>query len=208
MKVYIGPYKNWVGPYQISRILKYFGVSKKRCNLLGDWLADTPLSKICNWIDKKRNRNVKVRIDDYDVWNMDTTLSYIILPMLIKLKDQMQGSGWVEDCDVPEELRSDKAPKFDPDNEWDDLNSERWDWVINELIWTFEQIHPDNDWEDQFHSGITDFKFESIEGSENSLMVEGPDHTHKFDSEGHKKHFERISNGLRLFGRYYFNLWT
>jgi len=34
----------------------------------------------------RKNRKVLVQINDYDVWNMDHTLSIIIVEMLIKLK--------------------------------------------------------------------------------------------------------------------------
>ena len=40
-----------------------------------------------------------------------------------------------------------------------------------------------------------------------SKMIEGPNHTLKMDYEGMKVYQERISNGFRLFGKYYENLW-
>jgi hypothetical protein len=86
MKVYIGPYLNYWGPYQIADLLKYVGVSESYRKKIGKWLEKTPLSKILSWIYDKRNRKVEVRIDKYDTWNMDKTLSLIIIPMLIQLK--------------------------------------------------------------------------------------------------------------------------
>ncbi len=38
-------------------------------------------------------------------------------------------------------------------------------------------------------------------------MVEGPNHTHKFDKEGWEKWNARKSNGFRLFGKYFEALW-
>ena len=38
-------------------------------------------------------------------------------------------------------------------------------------------------------------------------LVEGPNHTHKFDREGWEKWNERKRNGFRLFGKYYQGLW-
>jgi hypothetical protein len=35
----------------------------------------------------------------------------------------------------------------------------------------------------------------------------GPKDTSEFDSEGYKKHSERITNGTILFGKYYRGLW-
>ena len=38
-------------------------------------------------------------------------------------------------------------------------------------------------------------------------MEHGPNHTYVCDYEGIMKVHERIDNGLRLFGKYYRNLW-
>jgi hypothetical protein len=38
-------------------------------------------------------------------------------------------------------------------------------------------------------------------------MKDGPNHTHVYDAEGAQKVQARITNGFRLFGRYYENLW-
>ena len=35
MKVTIGPYRNWIGPYQIANSLKKIGVSDDTCYKLG-----------------------------------------------------------------------------------------------------------------------------------------------------------------------------
>ncbi|PHS04834.1 MAG: hypothetical protein COA88_13110 [Kordia sp.] len=72
MKVKMGPYKNWIGPYQLVDLLQKVGVSEDRCGKLGKWLADTQLSTFCNWIDNKRVRDIQVRIDKYDTWSMDS----------------------------------------------------------------------------------------------------------------------------------------
>ena len=141
MKVYIGPYKNWIGPYQLADLLQKVGVSEDRCGELGKWLADTQLSTFCNWIDNKRVRDIQVRIDKYDTWSMDVTLSYIIIPMLKQLKETEHGAPNIDDKDVPKKLRSTSAPVkengWDTDDNWFD----RWDWVLDEIIWTFSQVN-------------------------------------------------------------------
>jgi hypothetical protein len=54
---------------------------------------------------------------------------------------------------------------------------------LNEIIWCFEHLHPDNDWEDAFHTDKG------------------------FDQEGYRAIEERIANGLRLFAKYYRGMW-
>jgi hypothetical protein len=139
MKVYIGPYKNWWGPYQIADLFKKVGVSEEKCDKLGELLSETWIMDFCNWIESKRKRTVKIRVDNYDTWNMDHTLSLIIVPMLKQLKSTKHGSPHVDDEDVPVELRTLNAPYVDPNSgDIDDLWHKRWEWVMDELIWTFE----------------------------------------------------------------------
>jgi hypothetical protein len=146
-----------------------------------------------------------IKIDRYDTWDMDKTLSPIILPMLKQLKVSKQGAPMVSDDDVPEELKSTSAlPKED---EWDtDSNHfKRWDYIMDEMIWAFEQLIND-DWEDQYYTGESDYQFEKRDDGLSEL-VKGPKHTQEWDREGWTKHHERIDNGLRLFGTYYRGLW-
>ena len=188
MKIFIGKYRNWIGPYQLADILQKVGFSEDFCYNLGEKLSKTWLSPLCEWIDSKRLRKVKVKIHNYDLWGVDCTLSYIILPLLKEFRKDMKGAPNTDDEDVPEELRSTSAPPKENDWDTDELHFKRWDWIIDEMIWTFEQIHPDNDWESQYHSGTKD--------------------THVFDKEGYQKHQDKIENGLRLFGKYYQGLWN
>jgi hypothetical protein len=236
MKIYIGPHRSWFGPYQLSaKILFWMNKDDNRIHKFGEWLAgdsgkllnlenvlneDIQSSKLCkflSWIDSKKKRKVKVRIDKYDTWNVDGTLAYIILPMLKQLQATKHGSPYVDDADVPENLRSTSAePK---ENEWDTDSNHflRWEWVLDEMIWAFEQHHPDNDWEKQFHSGEHDWQWKESETEypneitgkmeKCSQLYHGPNHTHVYDSEGAKKHTDRMDNGFKLFGKYYRSLW-
>lgn len=212
MKVYIGPYKNWVGPYQIADLLRYVGVSEDRRERIGEWLSNTSLLDLCLWIETKRKRCIKVHIDKYDTWNMDATLAVIVLPMLRQLHKEKHGAPNVDDDDVPEHLQSKfgiKETEYDVDS----LHFKRWDWVMDEMIWAFEQLQPEVDWTEQFYSGVSDYVTEEVDAPDSPYgpklyrMVEGPNHTQTFDAEGFKKHDERIARGLRLFGKYYRSLW-
>lgn len=159
------------------------------------------------YIDRKQ-RKIKVHIDPYDCWGADHTLALIILPVLKMLKEKKQGSAMVDDEDVPEGqgLRSTEAPPF---KEWetDDNIHKRWDYVMDKMIWAFEQI-VDEDAEDQFHHGTIDFQ--SVPSKTNphvSEWVKGPNDTWQWDREGQEKWQKEINEGLRLFGKYYQGLW-
>lgn len=237
MKVKIGPYKNWFGPYQLAELLCFWvkpvkdehGVLSKPdwVHHFGEWLAygsikpkpkagdtyslfdcdrkPTWLNRFLIWVDDKKERTVYVRIDRWDTWNMDNTLAHIILPMLRQLKATKHGSPLVDDEDVPEHLRSTAAPP--KENEWDtDENHHlRWDWALDEMIFAFEN-KLDDSWEEQFQTGNIDFMLKKTENGYSELFRTADD-TSKIDWEGRKAYQARISNGFRLFGKYYEALW-
>ena len=77
-------------------------------------------------------------------------------------------------------------PEFEEDEHWavNPDHHKRWDWIISEMIWAFEQIVDDTS-NEQFY--------------DHSVYV--------FDREGHAKHEDRIQRGTMLFGKYYQGLW-
>lgn len=169
-------------------------------------------------------QKIRVQIDKWDTWNMDYTLAHIILPMLIQLKKSKQGAPYVDDSDVPDNLRSTSAPPKKNDYDVDDFHFDRWDYVLDEMIWAFGQKLQD-DWESQYYSGEADYWHQAYDkddkplgdpfkwpskgpkGYKYSQMIEGPNHTYKLDMEGLKAHDARMKNGFRLFGKYYDGLW-
>lgn len=150
----------------------------------------TILNATLNKIQDKRQRKVKVKVDYFDVWSADHTLAMIILPVLKKLKEVKHGSPFVENEDVPEHLRSKSEPSVENNYE-DDTIHERWEWVLNEMIWAFEQI-VDEENEDVFYGYSEDG---SILGKRN------------IDYGALKAHRERIKVGTTLFGKYFRGLW-
>ena len=230
MRVKIGPYKNWVGPYQIAEML-CFWVKKEKDEYgiprspnwvfeFGTWLSggedkESWLHKFCLWVESKRKRNIKIKIDRWDTWGMDNTLAYIILPMLKQLQATKHGAPFVDDEDVPEKLRSTNAdPK---ENEWDTDSNHflRWDWIMDEMIFAFE-CELDDSWQEEFRSGEHDTIWLPVDKDGNEVpeedaklfqMADGPNNTYKCDYEGMKVVETRIQNGFRLFGKYYQGLW-
>jgi len=106
-----------------------------------------------DYTDDGEDQVVEVQIDPWDTWNMDHTLAYIILPMLIQLKETKHG--------YPSEL-----------------SLEDWDKCLDEMIYSFDC---------------------KVNKDEVYMRLE--------EQEDIKEEQERISNGFRLFGKYYENLW-
>lgn len=143
----------------------------------------------------RREQKVKVRIDPWDTWSMDSTLAEIIVPMLQQIRRTKHGSPCVDDEDVPEELRSTNSelPNIEA-GEIDDNWHERWNYVLGEMIWAFKQSK-DSNWEEQF------YKYERDDKEMLGLRLVWE------DPEAREAHFKRMKNGHRLFGKYYEALW-
>jgi len=223
MKVNIGPYTNWIGPYQIAKKILFWinDTEDERVHNFGTWLHDkkngepTILAKFCNWIDSKKKRRIKVKIDNYDIWNMCDTLAIIILPMLKKMQEDKHGTPLTEDEDVPEGLGLRSTETTPKENEWETDNNfeKRWVWILGEMIWAFEQLQSDYNWEEQYQTGVHDITFEPSkigpDGKPKSYtMVRGPKDTYKCDYDGLNAHNTRIQRGTKLFGKYFQTLWT
>lgn len=227
MKVKIGKHTTWVGPYQIANALCFwakpvvdeYGMKSKPdwVHKFGTWLSenrdgtDSWITRACQWVESKKSRQIYVRIDRWDTWGMDHTLALIVLPMLQQLQATKHGAPYVADEDVPEHLRSTAAPA--KEHEWDtDANHfVRWDWVLNEMIFAFT-CKVDDSWQEKYRSGTIDFKSEPCEWDDAGKptlyqMVSGPNDTYQCDYEGMAVEQARITNGFRLFGKYYENLW-
>jgi len=203
MKINIGPYPNrWVSNIHTRYMNKKYGYV--------DWPDYTPnkglgpgnhqpfkeafLEKLedilqsiynctINLFLDRREQKIKISIDRWDTWSMDHTLAPIILPMLKQLKETKHGAPWVAVADVPRELRPSKKQLMDyqKDGTTDPKFFERWDWVLDEMIYAFDcKVNKD------------DVYMRFNIKKERAAM----------DAEQ-----ERISKGFRLFGRYYENLW-
>jgi len=165
-----------------------------------EWVEDRiqDVYNVFNWIwFDRRQQRVKVHIDRWDTWSMDHTLAPIILPMLVQLKETKHGAPHVDLEDVPKELHGKKLTKKQKEQgEVDDKHFERWDWVLHEMIWAFEQKCRDH-WEEDYYGPYIEGEGDGILGG----------HFEWTDDEGRQKHQERMSNGFRLFGKYFESLW-
>ena len=175
MKVVIKASPTWFGLYHCVDLLRFVGVSEDRRDKICFKLTDTWVERFFEKLHMLRAPKDVIIIHPHDTWSMDHTLAKIIVPMLEQLKKTNHGAGLVDDEDVPQHLRSTEAPP--KEHEWDvDANTFlRWDWVMDEMIWSFKQILKEDD--------------------------------DPFCLDTWKEKADRVSNGLRLFGKYYRGLW-
>jgi hypothetical protein len=209
MKVKIGKYIDWIGPYQIADKI-FFWTQKypdddnlltrwdyKLAERFGNWLAKTWVGDFCQWIYSKRKRTIVVKLDRWDTWSADHTLAIIIVPLLKQLKETKHGYGFVDDKDVPKELRSTNGEKDDYGS--DSLAEKRYEYILDEMIWTFTQLASDKDAEED--------KFYDHSKVDINADIDTQVKQLKVDHKGLKAYQDRIDNGTRLFGKYYRTLW-
>ena len=187
MKVNIKAYPNWWGPYQIAELLVKVGVPYKKTRQIGEYLADSKFADVCQafqdfkvkWFYKD-----KIVIEPWDTWSLDSTLAKIALPMLKQLRANKSGAP----NDMPEFAQTSQSSQrcFEFYEEGDTAawtaGHARWLGILDQMVWSFEQLLDDT-WEDQF--------FENK----------------KFDSKGYHEYANRIQTGLELFGKHYRSLW-
>jgi len=213
MIVYKSNYRHhWISPYIILEKVFFWREIDYDEPIIEKW-ADRllPFSKAYQAVmDFIHPRISYVKIDHYDTWSMDHTLADIILPMLNKLNTEKHGAPNVDDEDVPIELQSWTSPAKD-EYDTDGHHFARWDYVLNEMIFAFESKVNDG-WQEKFYSGVSDMKTVPCEWDENGKPTlysfeDGPNHTYKCDYEGIAEVQKRITNGFRLFGKYFEALW-
>jgi hypothetical protein len=238
MKVFIGPYPSHLSTQGMDRL--WYKLRYGKC----DWEVENPdrfdrayesFSTVCsklicrpfNEFFSTRKRLIKIHIDDYDVWGADHTLALIIAPLLKKLAEKKHGSPVTDDADAPEHLRSTAAPPIAHEGDVDENFHKRWNWILSEMIWAFEQLASEDSPEDAYISGESDTLLQGIDKDDSDVgepfrlgddtpendkirayrLLKGPNHTRTVDEEGLKAHRARVANGVRLFGKYYRDLW-
>lgn len=136
-------------------------------------------------------RNVKIHIDPWDTWSLDSTLALIIHPALVQFKEQ--------NCGYPS-----------------GVTETEWNTILDKMIFAFAQII--SSWEDgDFYTGVSDYVFKPVDEdgeltfNESELfgweMETGPNHTAKFDVKKYDEYEQKIQEGCELFGKYFRGLW-
>lgn len=232
MKIKIGPYRNDLVPARRwEQRYEYWRAKKLGTGLYVDekdytWYDKLVFSffdrfeRLCRPINRwsnSRKRKVSVHVDYYDIWSADHTLAMIIAPTLKKLKEHQHGYPHVDNDDVPERLHMTNEQKEALN--WDgtvDANHEaRWNYVLDEMIWAFEQHADPHDNEAQFHHNVDQLEmvFTPLEdgtpASTLSFNHQKDPTKPKYwvDRDAKAAHHARMNNGVRLFAKYYEALW-
>lgn len=205
MKVKIGNYTDYFGPYHLVEALCFWAPKIKDeygreesptwVEKIGDWVASTKITDFLMWIDSKKQRKIKIKIDRYDLWDLEHTLALIILPALMEFRNSKRYG-------IP--MATDLA--FIPiSDDAEDAQMAAWNEILDKMIWSFQQIVNEETIEDDFWIQKPDFEGCNT-GSEFIERINRGSGG-KYDFEARKKYDEKVQEGLDLFSKHFRNLW-
>lgn len=236
MKVYIGPYRDWFGPYQLAELLCFwvkeekdeYGFPRKPewVHKFGEWLAHGSIEdepKVGERRSWSRDRQTtwlyklllwidkkKKRKIDIRIDRYDTwSMDHTLALIVLPMLKQLKETKHGSPWVDDEDVPEHLRSTAAPpkENEYDTDDNHHLRWE-----WVLDEMifafgsKLDDSWEEQFESGNIDLEWIKLENGM-SKMVDGPNHTRTYDREGRKAYEDRIQNGFRLFGKYYQNLW-
>ena len=234
MKVKIGNYTNWYGPYQLAETLCFwakdirdehgFPSKPEYVHKFGEWLAygsieaEPKVGDVVQWDTYRRPMTwlykvllwidtFKKRTIDVRIDRYDTwSMDHTLAHIILPMLKQLKATKHgAPFVEMPDRPEHLQCYREPEDYDTDKFHFEAWDWALDEMIWAFEQ-HLDDDAESQFHTGVSDKRLAKLEDG-NYKMVTGENDTSHYDKEGHDAWAKRKQNGFLLFGKYYQNLW-
>jgi len=167
---------------------------------------------------KNGRKKVDIHIDKYDSWNAAHTMAYVILPILLQLRNT-SSSIPAEFADIKNEdysgqytfdfYKADHSAAFDK-------CIENWNKTLDKMIWSFQQLVVD-EYEQLYHHGQPKFSWKDTNQTtynpitkkheETYEMVDDNPGEHWYDVAGHKLHEQKMKEGFELFGKYFTHLW-
>lgn len=232
MKVYIGPYKSWFGPYQLAKKLLFWWPKTKDAlgftcdaeivHTFGEWLAYgkvAPEPEVGEVYDSDRGREYtklhklllwldekkkrKIKIH-LDPWDTWSADHTLALIILPLLKILHKSKQGAPCVDYEDVPEELHPPKgvVLEDGHVDDNHFKRWDYVLREMIFAFEST-VDNSWQNQFFPEESNIRWKKLENGMTQMVGDFKG----YDTGGMKLYEDRIQNGHKLFGKYYRCLW-
>lgn len=145
----------------------------------------------------KAPRIERVEIHPWDTYSAYHTLALIIYPMLVGYRKDVDEKGVVpsdffQAVDVSD--KTEEEAKALHDKMYAEA-LEKWLFVLDKMIWAFNEIRNDYEGEEAFFS-IDETK------AEDDLQ-----NRYDLDQNGLNDYYEKIDEGLHLFARHYRSLW-
>lgn len=134
---------------------------------------------INNLNEKINSKKDTIKIDEWDVWNLDITLAKIIYPALLEYKRQI---------DVYHE------------------STDEFIEALDKMIFSFKVLN--EDWEQQFYSEIENNENKPLYETDDNGYIVKINKFFNYDEKGYNAYKDKINEGLKLFGEKYMSLWN
>lgn len=194
MKVYIGKYPSTFDLDTLIPLKEDHPWKEK----ISDFLYGTFLGDLVRWYNTRERKIVVKNITRSDTYSLNSTLAEVILPALKKFKeDCTEWAGYPcqfegDNPDIPEDLK-----------DADGLT--KWKWVIDEMIFAFEQELDDTEKDKYYDHSECSYMKDDEPFDVDNFMDDLK--RIKVDWDGLRKYNERVQRGFEFFGKYYQNLW-
>lgn len=237
MKVNIGPFTSWFGPYQLAKLIMFWVPEEKdeygfpctpdRVHRFGEWLAhgsikpDPEIGELVS-MDEPRHTTwlykLLARIDAkkkrkvqvrIDKWDV-WSMDDTLAHIILPMLKQLKVRKQGSPMVEDEDVPEHLRSTAAPAPEEHDIDANyhaRWEYVLDEMIFAFEN-KLDDSWEKQFESGNHSWATKIIDDKGTSELIKTDKHTFTIDWEGRKAYANRITRGFALFGKYYEGLWV
>ena len=134
----------------------------------------------------RKNRAFHVRIDNHDVWNLDSTLANIIHPALIRLRERVPHFGYPTPYDETE-----ACPDFSTQGSFEEILDREAESNYYETLWM-----------DKLQKMIDAFAMIIDKDEEYDKIMH-----HRDDADAREEWWRKIEEGLTLFSKNYHGLW-
>jgi hypothetical protein len=129
----------------------------------------------------KAKRIVKIKIDHWDLWSLDDTLGYIILPALKRIRAAKCGAPSAVFDFSHHNMKDWQSPKFKAAEKKSNRDGfKKWYGILDAMIWSFDQMMREE--------------------------ADAPDIMKNKDA--YMAYQDRMANGFDLFGKWFRALWT
>lgn len=123
----------------------------------------------------RKKRGIYTKFKDKETWYLDVVIAQFILPRLKRFKKLNNG--------IPTSLFFDGEDYHINDETYTEQASKKWDTILDEMIWTFEQLAYDSSPDKKDSESWDEYKVRCQQWTNN------------------------VEHGLQLFAKYFRDLW-
>ncbi len=149
---------------------------------------------------KKGDRMVRIRIHNYDMWDLNSTLATIIFACMKRFKTCQKGTPM---CMFDDDVM------INPSKEDQEIAKKKWDVIIDKITWTMYELSRGEPNSPSFKAKmVTSEKIEQDGSRSFHFVWPGGEEEEKIYDSASEIYRLRLHEGCELLGKYFQHLWT